>query len=70
MKSAPHAYDEHVMQIARWLLIRRSATKPEDVANSRAFGRVEATVGDLARAAGTRWVIVVGCDRSSRIRRT
>jgi SRSO17 transposase len=49
---------------AQWLLIRRSVAKPEEVAYSRAFGRVEASVTDLARVAGTRWSIEEGCHRA------
>jgi SRSO17 transposase len=42
---------------AQWLLIRRSVTKPEEVAFYRAFGREETTVAELARVAGSRWTI-------------
>ena len=42
---------------AQWLLIRRSVSHPQELAFYRAFGRAEATVADLARVAGTRWVI-------------
>jgi len=49
---------------AQWLLIRRSISQPEEVAYYRAFGRVEATVADLARVAGTRWTIEEGFQRA------
>ena len=42
---------------AQWLLIRRSVTKPEELAFYRAFGHEETTVADLARVAGCRWAI-------------
>src|SRR5215207_1179023 len=42
---------------AQWLLIRRSVSQPQDLAFYRAFGREGTTVVDLARVAGTRWVI-------------
>jgi SRSO17 transposase len=42
---------------APWLLLRRSLSDPTDLAFYRAFGREETTVADLARGAGTRWVI-------------
>jgi SRSO17 transposase len=40
-----------------WLLIRRSVTKPEEVAFYRAFGPEATTIAELARVAGTRWTI-------------
>ena len=45
---------------AQWLLLRRSVTKPEELAFYRAFGREETPVAELARVAGTRWTIE-GC---------
>jgi SRSO17 transposase len=52
---------------AQWVLIRRSVAKPEEVAFYRAFGRADATVADLARVAGTRWVIEEGFQRAKEI---
>ena len=52
---------------AQWLLIRRSVTKPEELAFYRAFGRAEATVADLARVAGTRWAIEEGFQRAKEV---
>jgi SRSO17 transposase len=49
---------------AQWLLIRRSAAKPQELAFYRAFGREESTTADLARVAGTRWVIEDGFERA------
>lgn len=45
---------------AQWLLIRRSVAKPEEVAYYRAFAPEETPIADLARVAGTRWVIEEG----------
>jgi SRSO17 transposase len=42
---------------AQWLLLRRSVSQPQAMAFYRAFGRMETTVADLARVAGTRWVV-------------
>ena len=52
---------------AQWLLIRRSVSHPEDLASYRAFGREEATISDLARVAGTRWVIEEGFQRTKEV---
>ncbi len=52
---------------AQWLLIRRSATKPEEVAFYRAFGPETTTVADLARVAGTRWTIEEGFQRAKEV---
>lgn len=49
---------------AQWLLIRRSVAKPEELAFYRAYGREDATIGALARVAGTRWVIEEGFERA------
>jgi SRSO17 transposase len=49
---------------AQWLLLRRSAAQPEEVAFYRAFGRAEATLADLARVAGSRWAIEEGFERA------
>ncbi len=45
---------------AQWLLIRRSVDKPGEVAFYRAYGRADTVVEELARVAGTRWVIEEG----------
>jgi SRSO17 transposase len=42
---------------AQWLLIRRSVSRPQELAFYRAFGRAATTVVDLAWVAGTRWTI-------------
>ena len=42
---------------AQWLLLRRSVTKPQEVAFYRAFAPEETTRAALARVAGTRWTI-------------
>jgi SRSO17 transposase len=52
---------------AQWLLIRRSVTRPEEVAFSRAYGREETASTDLARVAGTRWAIEEGFQRAKAI---
>jgi SRSO17 transposase len=49
---------------AQWVLIRRSVAKPEELAFYRAFGRAETAVAELARVAGTRWVIEEGFERA------
>ena len=49
---------------AQWLLIRRSVSQPQELAFYRAFGRAETTVADLARVAGTRWVIESGFEET------
>jgi SRSO17 transposase len=60
----PYATEEGWVQ---WLLLRRSLTKPEEVAFYRAFGREETTVAELARVAGTRWTIEEACQRATAI---
>jgi SRSO17 transposase len=42
---------------ARWLLIRRSVSDPEDVAYFACGGPPGATLNDLVRVAGTRWAV-------------
>jgi SRSO17 transposase len=42
---------------ARWLLIRRSVSDPEDVAYFACGGPPETTLADLVRTAGTRWAV-------------
>ncbi|MBA3451004.1 MAG: IS701 family transposase [Chloroflexia bacterium] len=49
---------------AQWLLIRRSVAKPEELAFYRAFGHDATRVEELARVAGTRWVIEEGFERA------
>ena len=49
---------------AQWLLIRRSVTRPEELAFYHAYGRAETPVETLARVAGTRWVIEEGFERA------
>jgi SRSO17 transposase len=52
---------------AQWLLMRRSVTKPEEVAFYRAFGPETTTVADSARVAGTRWTIEEGFQRAKEV---
>jgi SRSO17 transposase len=49
---------------AQWLLVRRSVAEPEDFAYYRVFGPEAATVTDMARVAGTRWVIEEGFEQA------
>ena len=49
---------------AQWLLVRRSVTQPEDLAFYRAYGRSDTPVQELARVAGTRWVVEEGFERA------
>jgi SRSO17 transposase len=44
---------------ARWVLIRRSVTDPEDVAYFACGGPPSTTLEDLVRVAGTRWAIEI-----------
>lgn len=41
----------------RWMLARRSISKPDEIAYYLAFASLEATVADLVRVAGCRWKI-------------
>lgn len=41
----------------RWLLLRRSVKEPEKVSYYIAFGRKETSLEELAKAAGSRWII-------------
>jgi len=52
---------------AQWLLLRRSVSDPENLAYYRAFGHDEVTIEELARVAGTRWVIEEGFQRTKAI---
>ncbi|MFB8039638.1 IS701 family transposase, partial [Streptomyces sp. NPDC056004] len=47
--------DEPVRQ--RWMLARRSLTKPDEIAYYLASAPLDATVADLVRVAGSRWKI-------------
>ena len=49
---------------AQWLLIRRSVSRPEEVAYYHAFAPEGTTVAELARVAGTRWAIEEGFERA------
>jgi SRSO17 transposase len=52
---------------AQWLLLRRSVTKPQELAFYRAFGPEETTIAELARVAGTRWTIEESFQRAKAI---
>lgn len=52
---------------AQWLLLRRSLSDPDDLAYYRAFGPEETPVAELARVAGTRWVIEEGFQQAKAI---
>ncbi len=49
---------------AQWLLIRRSITRPADLAFYHAYAPEGTPVEALARVAGTRWVIEEGFERA------
>jgi SRSO17 transposase len=49
---------------AQWLLIRRSVSRPEELAYYHAFAPERTTVAELARVAGTRWAIEEGFERA------
>jgi SRSO17 transposase len=49
---------------AQWLLIRRSATEPGELAFYRAYGPEGTATEELARVAGTRWVVEEGFERA------
>ncbi|HEX2741044.1 MAG TPA: IS701 family transposase [Rubrobacter sp.] len=49
---------------ARWLLVRRSVSQPQELAYYRAYGPEEATVEELAKVAGSRWSIEEGFERA------
>ncbi len=61
----PRVYDWAVLrtnspepdEYARWLLIRRSVTDPEDIAYFACGGPPATTVAELVRVAGARWVV-------------
>ena len=52
---------------AHWLLIRRSVTKPDEMAFYRAWGRDDVMVTTLAQVAGRRWAIEEGFPRAKAI---
>ena len=49
---------------AQWLLIRRSVSRPQELAFYHAYGPVETAVETLARVAATRWAIEEGFERA------
>jgi SRSO17 transposase len=48
---------EHRLDAARWLLVRRSLTDPEDLAFYLCSGPDDTTIDTLIKVAGTRWAI-------------
>ena len=48
-----------------WLLVRRSIADPEDLAYHACFGTGEASLSELVRVAGTRWIIEPASRRPS-----
>lgn len=48
----------------QWILVRRSVSNPTELAYYRAYGLADTTVNDLARVAGTRWIIEEGFERA------
>jgi SRSO17 transposase len=48
----------------QWLLVRRSVPEPDDLAYYRVFGPEATTLAEMARVAGTRWVIEEGFARA------
>jgi SRSO17 transposase len=48
----------------QWLLVRRSVAEPEDIASYRVFGPAGTPLAEMARVAGTRWVIEEGFARA------
>jgi SRSO17 transposase len=49
---------------AQWLLVRRSVSEPDEVAFYRVFAPATTTLPEMARVAGTRWVIEEGFERA------
>ncbi len=49
---------------AQWVLIRRSVSRPRELAFYHAYGPAETSVDALARVAGTRWAIEAGFERA------
>ena len=52
---------------AQWLLLRRSLNNPQDLAFYRAFSPQTTAITELARVAGTRWVIEEGFQQAKAI---
>jgi len=48
----------------QWVLVRRSVREPDDLAYYRVFGPEATTLAEMARVAGTRWVIEEGFARA------
>jgi SRSO17 transposase len=48
----------------QWLLLRRSVTKPAEIAYYRGYSRDDVGIAELARVAGTRWAIEVGFEQA------
>jgi hypothetical protein len=44
---------------AKWVLVRRSIARPDELAYYRVFGSVATSLPQLVRVAGTRWVIEI-----------
>jgi SRSO17 transposase len=49
---------------AQWAVARRSLSDPTEVAYYRAYGPEEASLADLVRVAGARWVVEEGFERA------
>ncbi|MHB8990923.1 MAG: IS701 family transposase, partial [Chloroflexota bacterium] len=49
---------------ARWLLARRSLSDPTEIAYYRAFGPEGATLADLVKVAGSRWIVEEGFEQA------
>jgi SRSO17 transposase len=48
----------------QWLLVRRSVSEPDEFAFYRVFAPATTTIAEMARVAGTRWVIEEGFERA------
>jgi len=48
----------------QWVLVRRSVPEPDELAYYRVFGPEATTLAEMARVAGTRWVIEEGFARA------
>ena len=49
---------------AQWLLMRRSVADPNDLAFYRVFALEDTALAEMARVAGTRWIIEEGFERA------
>ena len=49
---------------SQWLLVRRSVSDPSELAFYRVFAPADTTLAEMARTAGTRWVIEEGFERA------